>query len=135
MTPSYAEASERLLRSLAAGLPKWYYFSAALAVATLNHESPPPTVVIVGRQDSPLAAALRRAALDVYRPGTVVLAVDPGRHPPWPYPQPPGQPLARVCVGRPCSRWTDDPAALRRLLARLGRTNNAPGVEDDAHEH
>jgi uncharacterized protein YyaL (SSP411 family) len=71
--------AEKTLEAFARLVPRYGIHAGTYALAALLHARHPLQVVIMGASDDPRAAALERAAHDVYRFGKAVLRVTPER--------------------------------------------------------
>jgi uncharacterized protein YyaL (SSP411 family) len=110
---------------------------AALAVATEGYLEHPTTAVVIGRAADPAAASLHRAALSAFRPGKLVIRVEPDRVdrqqlPPAVRPvldgiAPERWPLAFVCSGTACALPTASPEDVTALVKNFGRGVKPPG--------
>lgn len=107
---------------------------AGLGMAAVGYHEHPPMAVIIGRAADPLAASLHRAALTSFRPGKIVMRIEPdrvnrGQLPPvvrpvldsigadrWP--------LAFVCSATSCALPTASPAEVTMLVRTFGRTTD-----------
>jgi uncharacterized protein YyaL (SSP411 family) len=122
----YREAAERVLRVCAPAGTAHGLFAASLILALDLHLEPPLHVVVVGPRGDPRVGALHRAALAVYRPGTVVHLYDPaasaGRLPSG-IPAVVGGSAPRVfaCSATACAPPADTPEAVHETILAFGR--------------
>ena len=106
-------------------------FMAALGIAAEEYLEYPTTAVVIGRAGDPVAASLHRAALTTFRPGKIVLRVEPDRVDRQQLPAavrpildgigPERWPLAFVCSSTACSLPTASPAEVTTLVENFGR--------------
>ena len=106
-------------------------FVAALGIAAQEYLEYPTTAVVIGRAGDPVAASLHRAALTTFRPGKIVLRVEPDRVDRQQLPAavrpildgigPERWPLAFVCSSTACSLPTASPAEVTTLVKNFGR--------------
>jgi uncharacterized protein len=75
----YRAWAEKTLEAFARLVPRYGIHGGTYALAALLHARHPLQVVITGASDDPRAAALERAAHEVYRFGKAVLRVTPER--------------------------------------------------------
>ena len=124
----YRKCAEATLEAFAAIAPQFGIHAASYGLAALLHARPAFEVVITGRSDEPMAAALESAANSVYRFGKAVLRVTPERiASPSALPPALAETLphlradvaqALVCVGTSCRPPVAEPAALVALLTQ-----------------
>ena len=104
---------------------------AALGVATDEYLEYPTTVVVIGRAADPAAASLHKAALTTFRPGKIVVRVEPDRIDRQQLPAsarpvvdsiaPDRWPLAFVCSATMCALPTNSPTEVMALVKNFGR--------------
>lgn len=109
---------------------------AALGIAAGEYLEYPTTAVVIGRAGDPVAASLHRAALTTFRPGKMVLRVEPDRVDRQQLPAavrpvldgigPERWPLAFVCSGTVCALPTASPTEVTSLVKNFGRRQEAP---------
>jgi uncharacterized protein YyaL (SSP411 family) len=106
-------------------------FMAALGIAAWQYLEYPATAVVIGKAGDPVAASLHRAALSAFRPGKIVIRIEPDRVDRQQLPAavrpvldgiPPERwPLAFVCSATACSLPTASPADVTMLVKNFGR--------------
>jgi uncharacterized protein len=115
--PIYREREDETLKAFAGTVKNWGLFVATFASALEQRLAAPPRVLVVGARSDAATQALARAARRAFRPGKIVLIVDPASAPSTAYPpDPKGTPLAYVCAGRSCAPPTNDGETLRQLV-------------------
>ena len=110
-------------------------FMAALGIAAQEYLEYPTTVVVIGSAGDPVAASLHRAALTTFRPGNIVLRIEPDRvdrdqlpaavRPVLDGVGPERWPLAFVCSGTICSLPTASLAEVVTLVKNFGLPRGA----------
>jgi uncharacterized protein len=106
-------------------------FMAALGIAAGEYLEYPTTAVVIGRAGDSVAASLHRAALTTFRPGKIVIRVEPDRVDRQQLPAavrpvldglaPSRWPLAFVCSATACSLPTASPTDVTNLVKNFGR--------------
>jgi hypothetical protein len=129
----YRDAAERALRASAPGNAAHGLHAATLTLALDMHLDPPLHVVVVGPGSDPRTRRLHDAALETYRPGTIVHAYDPSRLDgarAGALPAPMGsaatdrsEPRAYACTATACAAPAGDPDALRETIRAFGRVS------------
>ena len=104
---------------------------AALGIATDEYLEYPTTAVVIGRAADTVAAALHTAALTTFRPGKIVIRVEPDRIDRQQLPAaarpilesiaPERWPLAFVCSATMCALPTNSPTEVAALVRNFGR--------------
>ena len=104
---------------------------AALGVATDEYLEYPTTAVVIGRAADPVATSLHKAALTTFRPGKIVIRVDPDRVDRQQLPAaarpvvdgiaPERWPLAFVCSATACALPTNSPSEVTALVRNFGK--------------
>jgi uncharacterized protein len=104
---------------------------AALGIAAWQYLEYPATAVVIGKAGDPVAASLHRAALSAFRPGKIVIRIEPDRVDRQQLPAavrpvldgiaPERWPLAFVCSATACSLPTASPADVTTLVKNVGR--------------
>jgi uncharacterized protein len=104
---------------------------AALGVATDEYLEYPTTAVVIGRAADPAAASLHKAAFTTFRPGKIVVRVEPDRIDRQQLPAsarpvvdsiaPDRWPLAFVCSATACALPTNSPSDVTSLVRNFGR--------------
>ncbi len=104
---------------------------AALGIAAGEYLEYPTTAVVIGRAGDPLAASLHKAALTTFRPGKIVIRVEPDRASREQLPAAVGPvlnsigperwPLAFVCSATLCALPTASPTEVSALVKNFGR--------------
>ena len=104
---------------------------AALGIATEEYLEYPTTAVVIGRAADPVATSLHKAALTTFRPGKIVIRVDPDRVDRQQLPAaarqvldsiaPDRWPLAFVCSATACALPTNSPTEVTTLVKNFGR--------------
>ena len=125
----YRDWAEKTLEAFVGLVPQYGLFAATYGLAALLHARGVLQVVILGAADDPRAAALEKAAREIYRFGKSVLRVTPRQiasvslapalretlpHLDATVPQ------ALVCVETTCHPPVADPAKLSALLVQVG---------------
>ena len=125
----YRDWAEKTLEAFVGLVPQYGLFAATYGLAALLHARGVLQVVILGAADDPRAAALEKAAHEIYRFGKSVLRVTPRQiasvslapalretlpHLDATVPQ------ALVCVETTCHPPVADPAKLSALLVQVG---------------
>jgi uncharacterized protein YyaL (SSP411 family) len=105
-------------------------FMAALGIAAGEYLEYPTTAVVIGRAGDAGAASLHRAALTAFRPGKIVLRVEPDRvnrdqlpaavRPVLDGIGPERWPLALVCSATACALPTASPGEVSALVKNFG---------------
>ncbi len=125
----YHEWSEKTLEAFVGLVPQYGLFAGTYGLAALLHAWHSMQVVITGAADDRHAAALEKAAHEVYRFGKAVLRITPDRLAKAVLPRTlretlphldPSAAQAFVCVETTCFPPISDPAALKNLLTRVG---------------
>jgi uncharacterized protein len=125
----YHEWAEKTLEAFVGLVPQYGLFAGTYGLAALLHARHPLQVVVTGATNDPQAAALEKAAHEVYRFGKSVLRVTPERLAAAALPQAlretlpnldAAKPQAFLCVETTCFPPVADPAALKNLLATVG---------------
>ena len=125
----WREWAEKTLEAFAGRVPQYGLFAATYGLATLLHARRPLQVVITGAAGDQQAAALEKAAHEVYRYGKSVLRVIPERLRSATLPaalretlpaRTTANPAAFVCVETSCFPPVSDAASLKSLLAQAG---------------
>ena len=106
-------------------------FMAAFGLAARQYLEYPATAVVIGKSGDPNAASLHRAALSAFRPGAIVIRIEPDRVDRQQLPAavrpvldgiaPERWPLAFVCSTTACSLPTASPADVTMLVKNFGR--------------
>ncbi len=130
-TPAYRTWAEATLRTFAGSVARYGTFAASYGLALAFHLDHPAQAVIVGRRSDPQAHVLWQAALTTFRPGKLVLWVDPtdGQSPLLPEPirplleatPPKHWPQVFICAGTSCAPPTNDSQRVHELLTTFGR--------------
>ncbi len=104
---------------------------AAFGIATEEYLEYPTTAVVIGRATDPVATSLHKAALATFRPGKIVIRVEPDRVDRQQLPAavrpvldgigPERWPLAFVCSGTACALPTASPTDVTSLVRNFGR--------------
>ncbi len=125
----YHDWAEKTLEAFAGLVPQYGLFAATYGLAALLHARHTLQIVITGAIGDPHAAALKRAAIEVYRFGKSVLRVTPEKVasleslPPALRETLPHldstKPVALVCVEATCHPPVADPAELKSLLTGI----------------
>jgi uncharacterized protein YyaL (SSP411 family) len=107
-------------------------FMAALGVAAQEYVEYPTTAIVIGKAGDPTAAALHRAALSAFRPGKIVMRVEPDRvnrdqlpaavRPVLDSVGADRWPLAFVCSATACALPTASPTDVAALVKNFGLT-------------
>ena len=125
----YREWAEKTLEAFVGLVPQYGLFAGTYGLAALLHARHSLQVVITGAADDPKAAALEKAAHEVYRFGKAVLRVTPERLATAALPRALRETLpaldasaaqAFVCVETTCFPPVSDPAVLKNLLGKVG---------------
>jgi hypothetical protein len=115
-------------------VPQYGLFAATYGLAALLHAPHPLQVVVLGAAGNPQAAALEKAANEIYRFGKAVLRVTPealaaaSLAPTLRETLPhldAAKPQALVCVETTCHAPVTDPAKLQALLNEVAATTAA----------
>ncbi len=135
--PLYRAWAEKTLEAFARLIPRYGIHVGTYALAALLHARHPLQVVITGASDDPSAAALDKAAHEVYRFGKTVLRVTPERLASAALPAAlrdtlphldASVPQALVCIETTCHPPVADPDQLIALLRQVSSgTMAAPG--------
>ena len=135
--PLYRAWAEKTLETFARLVPRYGIYAGTYALAALLHARHPLQVVITGASDDPRAAALEKAAHEVYRFGKAVLRVTPERLASAALPAAlrdtlphldASVPQALVCVETTCHPPVADPGQLISLLGAVASAATAaPG--------
>jgi uncharacterized protein len=121
----YREWAEKTLEAFVGLVPQYGLFAATYGLAALLHSRHPMQVVITGAASDPRAAALEKAAHEIYRYGKSVLRVTPEQLAKAALPAALRQslphmdaavPQAFVCVETTCFPPVSDPDKLAALL-------------------
>lgn len=104
---------------------------AALGIATDEYLEHPTMAVVIGRAADPVATSLHKAALTTFRPGKIVIRVEPDRVDRQQLPAaarpvvdgiaPDRWPLAFVCSATACALPTNSPSEVTALVRNFGR--------------
>jgi uncharacterized protein len=122
----YREWAEKTLEAFAGLIPQYGLFAATYGLAALLHSRHPMQVVITGAAGDPKAAALEKAAHQIYRYGKAVLRVTPEQLANAALPaalretlphMDAAAPQAFVCVETTCFPPISEPDKLAALLA------------------
>ena len=125
----YHEWAEKTLETFVGLVPQYGLFAGTYGLAALLHARHSLQVVITGATGDPQAAALEKAAHEVYRFGKAVLRATPQRLAAASLPQALRETLpnldasvqqAIVCVETTCFPPISDPSVLKNLLAKIG---------------
>jgi uncharacterized protein len=125
----YRAWAEKTLEAFVGLVPQYGLFAATYGLAALLHARHPLQVVITGAANDPRAAALEKAAHEVYRFGKAVLRVTPEQIASASLAPALRETLphldsnvaqALVCVETSCHPPIADPAKLSALLAEIG---------------
>jgi uncharacterized protein YyaL (SSP411 family) len=125
----YRDWAEKTLEAFAVLAPKYGLFAATYALAALLHARHPLQVVVTGAANDPAAAALEKAAREIYRAGKTILRMTPERLAAGQLPLAlretlpqldAATPQALVCVETTCHPPVAEPAQLTALLAAIG---------------
>jgi uncharacterized protein YyaL (SSP411 family) len=131
----YREWAEKTLEAFVGLVPQYGLFASTFGLAALLHARHPLQVVVLGAAGDPHAAALERAANEIYRFGKAVLRVTPetlataSLAPALSETLPhldAAKPQALVCVETTCHPPVTDPAKLGALLTGVAATVAAP---------
>ena len=105
-------------------------FMAALGLAAAQYLDYPTTAIVIGRAGDPVAASLHRAALTAFRPGKIVMRVEPDRvnrdqlpaaaRPVLASVGADRWPLAFVCSATMCALPTASPTEVSTLVRSFG---------------
>ena len=130
----YREWAEKTLEAFVGLVPQYGLFAATYGLAALLHARHPLQVVVLGAAGNPQAAALEKAANEIYRFGKAVLRVTPealaaaSLAPTLRETLPhldAAKPQALVCVETTCHAPVTDPAKLQALLNEVAATTAA----------
>jgi uncharacterized protein YyaL (SSP411 family) len=131
----YREWAEKTLEAFVGLVPQYGLFAATYGLAALLHARQPLQVVVLGAAADPQAAALEKAASEIYRFGKAVLRVTPetlaaaslapALRETLPHLDA-AKPQAVVCVETTCRPPVTDPAKLQALLGEVAATTAAP---------
>jgi uncharacterized protein YyaL (SSP411 family) len=131
----YRDWAEKTLEAFVGLVPQYGLFAATYGLAALLHARHPLQIVITGAANDPRAAALEKAAHQIYRFGKAVLRVTPEQiasaslapalHETLPHLDA-SVPQALVCVETTCHPPITDAAKLSALLVEIG--TGAPGA-------
>lgn len=134
----YRDYARRTIESFAGRARDEGTFVAALGIAAEEYLEYPTTVVVIGRAGDPVAGSLRRAALTAFRPGKIVMRVEPDRVDRKQLPAavtpvldsigPERWPLAFVCSGTSCAPPTGNATEVASLVKTFGLQPRAPGA-------
>jgi uncharacterized protein len=131
----YRDWAEKTLEAFVGLIPQYGLFAATYGLAALLHSRHPIQVVVLGAAEDPNAAALEKAANEVYRFGKAVLRVTPERlasaslAPALSETLPhldAAKPQALVCIETTCHPPVTNPEKLKALLAEIA--TGASGV-------
>ena len=127
----YRDAARRTIEAFAGRARDEGTIVAALGLATAEYLDYPTTAIVIGRAGDPVAASLHSAALTAFRPGKIVLRVEPDRVDRQQLPAavrpvldsiaPDRWPLAFVCSATACALPTASPTELGSLVKNFGR--------------
>ncbi len=130
----YREWAEKTLEAFVGLVPQYGLFAATYGLAALLHARHPLQVVVLGAANNPQAAALEKAANEIYRFGKAVLRVTPetlaaaslapALRETLPHLDA-AKPQALVCVETTCHPPVTDPAKLQALLNEAATTTAA----------
>lgn len=113
----YREREEETLRAFAGTVKDFGLFMATYATALQFHLRVPPRVLVIGKRGDAATQELATTARRAFRPGKIVLVLDPAEGKKIPYPaDEKGRALAYVCTGQACAPPTNDAETLRRLI-------------------
>jgi uncharacterized protein len=124
----YRDWAEKTLEAFVGLIPQYGLFAATYGLAALLHSRHPIQVVVLGATEDPNAAALEKAANEVYRFGKAVLRVTPERlasaslAPALSETLPhldASKPQALVCIETTCHPPVTSPEKLKALLAEI----------------
>jgi uncharacterized protein len=131
----YREWAEKTLEAFVGLVPQYGLFAATYGLAALLHARHPLQVVVLGAAGDPQAAALERAANEVYRFGKAVLRVTPetlaaaslapALRETLPHLDA-AKPQVLVCVETTCHPPVADSEKLKALLTGVAATRAAP---------
>jgi uncharacterized protein len=131
----YREWAEKTLEAFVGLVPQYGLFAATYGLAALLHARHPLQVVVLGAAGDPQAAALEKAANEIYRYGKAVLRVTPetlaaaslapALRETLPHLDT-AKPQALVCIETTCHPPVIDPARLEALLGAVAATAAAP---------
>jgi uncharacterized protein YyaL (SSP411 family) len=125
----YQQWAEKTLEAFIGLIPNYGLFAGTYGLAALLHARHTLQIVITGAANDPEAAALEKAAHEVYRFAKAVLRVTPERLAATALPQAlketlpnldPGKLQAFLCVETTCFPPVTEPSALKSLLATVG---------------
>jgi uncharacterized protein YyaL (SSP411 family) len=127
----YRDAARRTIEAFAGRARDEGTIVAALGIATAEYLDYPTTAIVIGRAGDAVAASLHGAALTAFRPGKIVLRVEPDRVDRQQLPAavrpildgigPERWPLAFVCSATACALPTASPIELTTLVNNFGR--------------
>ena len=130
----YREWAEKTLEAFVGLVPQYGLFAATYGLAALLHARHPLQVVVLGKAGDPQAAALEKAASEIYRFGKAVLRVTPetlgaaslapALRETLPHLDA-AKAQALVCVETTCHPPVSDPAKLQALLGEVAATTAA----------
>jgi len=124
----YRDWAEKTLEAFVGLIPQYGLFAATYGLAALLHSRHPIQVVVLGAAEDPNAAALEKAANEVYRFGKAVLRVTPERMssaslaPALSETLPhldAAKPQALVCIETTCHPPITSPEKLKALLTEI----------------
>ena len=126
----YRDYARRTIETFAARAREDGTMVAALGIATEEYLEYPTTVIVIGSGGDPGAESLHQAALGAFRPGKIVMRVEPNRVNREQLPAavipvldnigPERWPLAFVCSGTVCAQPTGDTTGLASLVKTFG---------------
>lgn len=130
----YREWAEKTLEAFVGLVPQYGLYAATYGLAALLHARHPLQVVVLGATGNPQAAALEKAANEIYRSGKAVLRVTPetlaaaslapALRETLPHLDA-AKPQALVCLETTCHLPVTDPAKLQALLGEVAATTAA----------
>jgi uncharacterized protein YyaL (SSP411 family) len=124
----YRDWAEKTLEAFVGLIPQYGLFAATYGLAALLHSRHPIQVVVLGAAEDPNAAALEKAANEVYRFGKAVLRVTPERLACAPLAPAlsetlphldAAKPQALVCIETTCHPPVTSPEKLKALLTEV----------------
>jgi hypothetical protein len=131
----YREWAEKTLEAFVGLVPQYGLFAATYGLAALLHARHPLQVVVLGKAGDPQAAALEKAANEIYRFGKAILRVTtetlttaslaPALRETLPHLDA-AKPQALVCVETTCHPPVSDPAKLQAQLTAVAAITAAP---------
>jgi uncharacterized protein YyaL (SSP411 family) len=126
----YRDYARRTIEAFAGAARDFGTFVAALGIAAEEHLEYPTTAVVIGERGDSEAELLHRAALTAFRPGKIVMQIEPNRVDRKQLPAvvtpildsigPERWPLAFVCTGTVCAPPTNKPTDVTSLVKTFG---------------